>query len=56
MIFFLLDLLYYGLLLHAQKSASQFGDGEGMLAYWKNSMSDYHDEKKVSCANIVVFI
>ena len=32
----------------AQKSVSQYGDGEGALACWKNSMADYHDEKKVN--------
>ena len=32
----------------AQKSASQFGDGEGALAMWKNSIADYHDEHKVA--------
>ena len=31
----------------AQKSSTQFGDGEGALAFWKNSCADYHDEKKV---------
>ena len=31
----------------AQKSATQHGDGEGTLAFWKNSLADYHDEKKV---------
>ena len=31
----------------AQKSASQFGDGEGALAMWKNSLTDYNDELKV---------
>ena len=33
--------------LLAQKSATQYGDGEGSLAFWKNSISDYHDDKKV---------
>ena len=42
------DLLYYGILMLAQKSASQYGDGEGALAFWKNSMADYNDEKKVN--------
>ena len=42
-----LDLKYYGVLMLAQKAASQFGDGEGAVAFWKNSMSDYHDESKV---------
>ena len=41
------DLTFYGVLMLAQKSASQFGDGEGALAMWKNSMADYHDEHKV---------
>jgi hypothetical protein len=45
------DLLYYGVLMMAQKSCSQYGDGEGALAMWKNSMSDYNDEKKVVYCN-----
>ena len=40
------DLTFYGLLLLSQKSSSQFGDGEGAVAFWKNSMADYHDESK----------
>ena len=40
-------MLFYGVLMLAQKTASQFGDGEGALAMWKNSLSDYHDEHKV---------
>jgi hypothetical protein len=31
----------------AQKSAGQFADGEATLAFWKNSLTDYHSEKKV---------
>ena len=31
----------------SQKAATQHGDGEGALAFWKNSIADYHDEKKV---------
>ena len=46
------DLLHYGILMLAQKSVSQYGDGEGALACWKNSMADYHDEKKVSFKHI----
>ena len=42
-----LDLAYYGVLMLAQKVCSQFADGEGTLAMWKNSMSDYHQESKV---------
>ena len=42
-----LDLAYYGVLMLAQKACSQFADGEGTLAMWKNSMSDYHQESKV---------
>ena len=45
--FLLPDLLYSGILMLAQKSASQYGDGEGALAFWKNSIADYNDEKKV---------
>ena len=30
----------------AQKAASQHGDGEGSVAFWKNSIADYHDEGK----------
>ena len=40
------DLTYYGLLMLAQKAASQHGDGEGSVAFWKNSIADYHDEGK----------
>ena len=40
------DLTFYGLLLLSQKASSQFGDGEGAVAFWKNSMADYHDESK----------
>ena len=49
------DLTYFGLLLLAQKSAGQFGDGEGSLAFWKNSMADYHDEKKVFKFKFFIF-
>ena len=45
------DLLYHGVLMMAQKSCSQYGDGEGALAMWKNSMSDYNQEKKVVYCN-----
>ena len=38
---------FYGILMLSQKSASQFGDGEGALAMWKNSLTDYNDESKV---------
>ena len=44
---YLADLLYNGILMLAQKSSSQYGDGEGSLAFWKNSLADYQDEKKV---------
>jgi hypothetical protein len=40
----------------AQKSASQYGDGEGALAFWKNSIADYHDEKKVLKLNFNVLL
>lgn len=50
------DLLHYGLLMLAQKSASQYGDGEGALAFWKNSIADYHDEKKVLKLNFNVLL
>ena len=32
----------------AQKSATQFADGEGALAMWKNSITEYHDDHKVT--------
>ena len=35
----------YGILMLAQKSASQFGDG--VLAMWKKSITDYNDTNKV---------
>ena len=41
---------FYGILMLAQKSASQFGDGEGALAMWKNSITDYNDTNKVCLA------
>ena len=41
------DLLYHGILLMSQKYSTRFGDGEGALAFWKNSIGDYHQEKKV---------
>ena len=40
-------MLFYGILNLAQKSISQYADGDGALACWKNSISDYHDAKKV---------
>ena len=40
------DLLFYGLMNLAQKFASQHGDGEAILAMWKNSLSDYQDAQK----------
>ena len=41
------DMTFYGTLMLSQKSASQFGDGEGALAMWKNSLTDYNEESKV---------
>ena len=35
----------------AQKYACQYGDGEASVAMWKNSMSDYHEAKKVNCTS-----
>jgi len=32
--------------LLAQKSATQFADGEGALAMWKNSITEYNDDHK----------
>jgi len=40
------DMTFYGILMLAQKSASQFGDGEAALAMWKNSITDYNDTNK----------
>ena len=53
-IYFFIDLTFYGVLMLAQKSASQFGDGEGALAMWKNSIADYNDENKVSNQNFEI--
>ena len=39
----------------AQKSATQFADGEGALAMWKNSITEYNDDHKVALINIKVF-
>ena len=44
---------FYGLLMLGQKGCSQFGDGEGALAMWKNSMADYHDTNKVLIGVII---
>ena len=43
---FHLDMLACGLLQLAQKSATQNGDCEVLISFWKNSLSDYHDSKK----------
>ena len=39
---------FFGLLMLAQKSSSQYGDGESAVAMWKNSMADYDAEHKVT--------
>jgi hypothetical protein len=48
-----LDMTFYGLLMLGQKGCSQFGDGQGALAMWKNSMADYHDTNKVLIGVII---
>ena len=53
--FYFPDLIYNGILMLAQKSSSQYGDGEGSLAFWKNSIADYHDEKKVFYLILIAF-
>ena len=40
-------MLHYGVLNLAQKASSQYGDGEGALAFWKNSAADYQEANKV---------
>ena len=42
-----LDLLFRGVLQCAQKVATQFGDCVALISFWKNSLNDYHDAKKV---------
>ena len=46
-------MLHYGVLNLAQKASSQYGDGEGALAFWKNSAADYQDANKVFIENRV---
>ena len=41
------DELWYSTLFLAQKRATNHGHGEALLAFWKNSSSDYHLQHNV---------
>ena len=41
------DMLVRGLIQRAQKSSTQFGDCLALISFWKNSMAEYNDAKKV---------
>ena len=43
---FHMQMLTSGLIQFSQKCATQFGDGEALIGFWKNSLSSYHDSKK----------
>ena len=53
------DQLWYGVRLLAQKQATNFGDGDSLVAFIRDSIGDYHLQGKViivqnACARMVV--
>ena len=40
-------MLFSGILILSSKLATQYGDGEALISFWKNSQGTYHQAKKV---------
>ena len=51
-----LDLLFRGVLQCAQKMATQYGDCLALTSFWKNSLLDYHEAKKVFVICLVSYL
>ena len=50
------DELWYSTLFLAQKSATNRGHGEALIAFWKNSSSDYHLQHNVGIIILIIGI
>ena len=50
------DQLWYGVRLLAEKQATNFGDGEALVAFIRDSIGEYHLQGKVSSSTVCNYI